>query len=373
MTWTTQKLGSLCSVKTGKKDVNEGNINGAYPFFTCAEKHTYSDNFSFDCEAILIAGNGAVGQTNYYKGKFEAYQRTYILCDFDGINPQYLLYVLNGSLMNELSSKVLGNTIPYIKKGMLTEFEIPVPPLHTQEIIVKKLDAIFIEIEKAEAATKTNVNNAEALFQNYLTKTFENCSQSCDIKKIIDVADLIDSLHKTPKYADDGFPMVRVTDIKVGELDLSKTKKVDEETFTEFSKRHTPKIGDIVFSRVGSYGVSSIVSTNEKFCLGQNTVFIIPKINSTFLYYFLNSGYAKKQYDELIDGVTQPTISLKSIKSVLIPLPKAEIIQKLIIKFDEIHKQSNLLKKKYINKLQQLESLKKSALQKVVSGDFVKE
>jgi len=53
-------LSSLCSIKTGKKDVNQGNPNGKYPFFTCARECTYSDEFSFDTEALLIAGNGDV-------------------------------------------------------------------------------------------------------------------------------------------------------------------------------------------------------------------------------------------------------------------------------------------------------------------------
>ena len=72
--WKVQNLGELCCIKTGKKDVNQGNPNGAYPFFTCASKHTFSDTFSFDTEALLIAGNGDVGNVSYFKGKFEAYQ-----------------------------------------------------------------------------------------------------------------------------------------------------------------------------------------------------------------------------------------------------------------------------------------------------------
>jgi type I restriction enzyme S subunit len=167
--------------------------------------------------------------------------------------------------------------------------------------------------------------------------------------------------------------MVRVTDIQVGVLHLSKTKKVDEQTFAEFSKRHTPKIGDIVFSRVGSYGVSSLVSSSEIFCLGQNTVFIIPKINSIFLYYFLNSGYAKKQFDELKDGVTQPTISLKSIKSVLVPLPSDKEINKLNIIFEELYNQSNMLRQIYLGKSNQLTIFKQSILKQAFSGELVKE
>lgn len=84
-TWQTKRLGDLCDIKTGKKDVNEGNPDGKYPFFTCAREHTYSDEYSFDTEALLVAGNGDVGHVSYYKGKFEAYQRTYVLSGFKSV------------------------------------------------------------------------------------------------------------------------------------------------------------------------------------------------------------------------------------------------------------------------------------------------
>ena len=61
--WEVKRLGEVCKVQTGKKDANEGGIEGGYPFFTCAEKHIYSTSYSFDCEALLVAGNANVGQT----------------------------------------------------------------------------------------------------------------------------------------------------------------------------------------------------------------------------------------------------------------------------------------------------------------------
>jgi type I restriction enzyme, S subunit len=166
------ELGKLCEVKTGKKDVNEGSLSGAYPFFTCASKHTYSEVYSFDCEAILIAGNGAVGQTSYYKGKFEAYQRTYVLTNFNQILPHYLLYVLNNRLMNELSSKVLGNTIPYIKKGMLTDFLVPLPSIEKQRLFVAKLDTISSNVQKSAHSYSTKVNELSSLKQSILKQAF---------------------------------------------------------------------------------------------------------------------------------------------------------------------------------------------------------
>lgn len=140
--WDEAFLSKFLSLSTGKKDVNQGNPDGKYPFFTCAKDHTYSDGFSYDKEAILIAGNGDVGSVKYYKGKFEAYQRTYILSDFTkDVLPLYVFYVLKQCLKPTLEMQKLGNTMPYIKLGMLADFKIPLPPLDIQRQIVAELEA----------------------------------------------------------------------------------------------------------------------------------------------------------------------------------------------------------------------------------------
>ncbi len=135
------KLSDICIIKTGKKDVNEGNPNGIYPFYTCAEKNTYSDKYSFDCEALLIVGNGRwTGKVNYYKGKFEAYQRTYVLSNFKGINCKFLYYILINKMPQYLDKLKIGNAIPFIKLPMLQDFKFPLPDLEIQNQIVKELD-----------------------------------------------------------------------------------------------------------------------------------------------------------------------------------------------------------------------------------------
>ena len=103
--WGQKTLGELCSIKTGKRDVNEGNPEGEYPFFTCAREHTFSDTYSFDTTALLIAGNGDVGHVQRYVGKFEVYQRTYVLFDFEGVLLDYLFHVLDGTLRAAMSDQ----------------------------------------------------------------------------------------------------------------------------------------------------------------------------------------------------------------------------------------------------------------------------
>jgi len=136
-----------------------------------------------------------------------------------------------------------------------------------------------------------------------------------------EISDIFDSLHQTPKYSEQGISMVRVTDIKEGYLNIEKTFKVSEEIYEVFSKKHKPNFGDIVMSRVGSYGISSFVNFNSKFCIGQNTLIISPKIESKFLYYSLISNSVKEQIEACVTGSTQKTISLKDIKLLSIKCP----------------------------------------------------
>ena len=170
--WPHKQLGGCCEVKTGKKDVNEGNPDGAFPFFTCAKEHTYSDVYSFDTEAILIAGNGAVGQTTYYKGKFEAYQRTYVLSGFHGVNVRFLYHVLETKLAAEVSKSKLGNTMPYIKMGMLTGFEYPSPPLADQHDLVLALDRAKDYCKAVASNATQKLAHLDDLKQSLLHKAF---------------------------------------------------------------------------------------------------------------------------------------------------------------------------------------------------------
>lgn len=151
-----------------------------------------------------------------------------------------------------------------------------------------------------------------------------------EINELDDISIVIDSLHQTPNFSEAGFAMVRVTDIKEGHLNLEKSLRVDESVYNLFIKNHKPKQGNIVMSRVGSYGISSYVQTKEPFCMGQNTVVIEPLINNIYLYFILNSPFIKQQVELESFGTGYKSLSLKNIKELLIPLPSSEIEQTAI-------------------------------------------
>ena len=321
---------------------------------------------------VLISASGTIGRRVVFDGKPAYFQDSNIVW-IDNDETQVLneyLYTFYGYCDWNPSK---GATISRLYNDDLRRIPIPIPPLPEQKVIVKILDEAFTKIDQAKTNIEKNIENTKELFQSKLNEIFSQRGDGWEEKSFLEVADLIDSLHKTPKYSEDGFAMVRVTDIKSRFLDLSKTKKVDEKTFIEFSKRHTPRIGDIIFSRVGSYGKSTIINnTSIPFCLGQNTVYILPKINYTYLYYFLNSPNCKEQIDKLKSGTTQPTVSLKSIKSIRVPITSLEEQEYCVKQLDNLFAKSEQIKSLYDNKKDQLEELKKSILQKAFSGELTK-
>jgi type I restriction enzyme S subunit len=149
--WVQKPLGSMCRIRTGKKDANEGAADGIYPFFTCAEKHIYSHNYSFDAEAILIAGNANVGQTCYYKGKFEAYQRTYVLTDFKNMFVPYLYSFLNANLRPDLLAQVQTSAMSYIRLPMLEEYQINAPSAQAEQQAIASCLGSLDELIAAQA------------------------------------------------------------------------------------------------------------------------------------------------------------------------------------------------------------------------------
>ena len=139
---TYVKLGDICQITTGKLDANAQVDNGIYPFFTCAEQPFKIDNFAFDTEALLISGNGAnLGYINYYKGKFNAYQRTYVL-DLFSENIQYIKWALKVLLPKRIAIEKSSSNTPYIVLSTLTDLRLPIPNKSNQCHIAKLMQSL---------------------------------------------------------------------------------------------------------------------------------------------------------------------------------------------------------------------------------------
>lgn len=145
------KLDDACSITTGKLDSNQVVVGGQYPFFTCAPEPLTIDSYAFDDSVILIAGNNASGtfHVNRYKGKFNAYQRTYVLTAKPGYDLDYIFYSLKLEL-KRLKEKSQGSqtkflTLPILKDINVTRRELP---------LQKKIAAVLVALD-----SKIELNN----------------------------------------------------------------------------------------------------------------------------------------------------------------------------------------------------------------------
>ena len=153
-TWMWVKLGDISSITTGAKDANEGDVDGEYDFFTCALIPIKSKVYSFSGEYLILPGNGAnVGKCIHYIGKFEAYQRTYVVQCYN-VFMKYIYWVIEAKWAKYNQDKLFGSAIPYIKLSNLEEFPIPLPPLAEQKRIVEKIEELEPLVNRYGKAAK---------------------------------------------------------------------------------------------------------------------------------------------------------------------------------------------------------------------------
>ena len=184
-----KKLGDYVKIKTGNLDANASSEDGEYPFFTCSIEPLKISSYSYDCECCLVAGNGDLN-VKYYNGKFDAYQRTYIIesLDKEKLDVMYLYFFLS-SYIEVLRKQSIGGVIKYIKLGNLTDALIPIPELSKQKEICQNL----IKAKKILSSNENLLSKYDTLIKSRFIEMFGDPrinSKNLPSVKFIDVIKL---------------------------------------------------------------------------------------------------------------------------------------------------------------------------------------
>jgi type I restriction enzyme S subunit len=249
MNWPVKKLGNLTFITTGKLDANASDLDGIYPFFTCAMKPLLINKFAFDCEAVLIAGNGDLN-VKYYEGKFNAYQRTYVIQSKNKseLSVRFLFHFLDRYVL-KLREMSIGGVIKYIKLPYLTDAEIPLPPLAEQQRIAELLDTADRIIKQRDSAIAKLDQLADSVFMEMFGDPFTN-SKNFETVKVSDICKLVNGrAFKPTEWKDSGKPIIRIQNLN----DETKPFNYTQEIFNE---KFLIKNGDVLFSWSGTPGTS---------------------------------------------------------------------------------------------------------------------
>ena len=343
-----KKIGNICDVKTGKLDANASDENGAYPFFTCSKEPLRINTYSYDAECVLIAGNGELN-VKYYNGKFDAYQRTYILTTKNGVSDvstQYL-YLFFQLYVETLRKNSIGGVIKYIKLGDITEANIPVPPLSTQSRIVSELDLLQSIIDKQKAQLKELDNLAQAIFYDMFGDPVEN-EKGWEVKKFGDECSEMKYGTSRPSCENGKYPYLRMCNISNdGHLDLNNLKTIDVPN--DEVEKCIVRYGDILFNRTNSIeliGKTCMFDSETPMIIAGYIIRVrlSEKLESRFISCLFNMPSIKKKLRAMAKGaVNQANINSRELASVIIPIPPLSLQQSFAQKVESIERQKELI------------------------------
>lgn len=311
-----RKLGDCCKIETGRLNANAAVEDGEYPFFTTAQEVSHIDSYRWDTEALMIAGNANVGDVKYYKGKFEAYQRTYVLTNFTKeLLPKFLFYVLKSQLKPYLEDHKHEAAMTYIVLSSLQNFEIPVPPLQVQEEIARTLD-VFTKLATELTAELTMRTKQYAYYRDKLLEL--EGIEGVEYRKIGDIAEVGTGSSNGKDALEDGkYPFF---------IRSKMVKRKDDYEYDEEA---------IIIP--GEGGVGDIYHyINGKYALHQRVYrihFTDKDVDTKFAYYYFNSAFKNFIDHKAVNG-TVKSIRKPMIQDFVIPVPPLSVQQDIVTKLD---------------------------------------
>lgn len=287
----------------------------------------------------------------------------------------FLYHFLKNSvkLLNDLGS---GTTFKELSGSKLSDVKIPIPPLPQQQRIVTILDKAFAAIAKAKANAEQNLQNAKELFESYLQGVFENKGEGWEEKKLGEVLLKTETVDPTKKPNEE-FLYLDVSSVN------KETKEIENATVllgkdAPSRARKLIRTNDIIFATVRPTHSRVALITEEYDEQVCSTGYFVLRskelLNNNLVFYFLLTNEFNKQMEKFQKGASYPAVTDTEVKGIRIRFPKLKNNQQTIVhQLDSLRAETKKLETIYQQKIEDLEELKKSILQKAFSGELVTE
>ncbi len=387
--WTVRPLGEVVSIIGGGTPPknNPAYYNGSIPWATVRDMNvemitatdhsitqaglTASSSKIIPAGEVVIASRVGLGKVCILG------QDTAINQDLRGLVPKsrkaldrrflYYWYKSAASLVVDAGTgaTVQGVTLPFLKA-----LPIPLPPLEEQERIVAILDEALEGLARARAHAEANLQNARELFETVLS--IRTNATEFSKKPLNSICDVRDGTHDSPKYVATGIPLVTQKNIRSEGLNLGDVKLISREDHEAIHRRSNVAQGDILISMIGANrGMACIVDCTETISI-KNVGLIksTPNINMDFLLLYLQSADAKNYILDSTNGGAQPFVGLGKLRAFPIPLPERATQDTIAAELIEISSIATSISETYETKLQSLDTLRQSLLQKAFAGEL---
>lgn len=374
--WVMKTIGDVCKSASSNISQNKlANDDGIYPIYGASGLIKKVSFYHRDKPYLSIVKDGSgVGRVTKMDAFTSIIGTLQYLLPNEDIDLDYLNYTL---MSVDFKKYVAGAAIPHIYFKDYKNEPFLWMPLKEQQRIVAILDEAFTAIDKAKANTEQNLKNAKELFESKLQGVFENKSNGWEKKLLEDLTDekctLSYGIVQPGEEFENGLPIIRPTDLSSRYIKVEGLKRIDPK-LAEGYKR-TKLIGDEILLCVrGATGIVSIATMELK--NANVTRGIVPIrfnsniINQEFGYYLIISNYVQRQIRAKTYGAALMQINIGDLRKIETSYPNLKDQQTIVSKLDALREQTKKLEAVYERKLQDLEELKKSVLQKAFSGEL---
>lgn len=346
-----RELQELADIGTGSSDRKDASQTGPYPFYVRSKDILRKDSYEFDEEAVIIPGEGGIGEIfHYVNGKYALHQRVYRIHVMDEkLDAKFLKYYMEAQFKSFISKKAVSATVTSIRKPMIQHFFVPIPPMEVQEEIVRVLDSLAKLEFELEVKLQEELEARKAQYAYYREKllSFENCAGGGSLRFLKDLGEIFSGL--TGKTRDDfGKGSARYVTYKNifsnMEVDLSICEAVQIEQSERQNMLHK---GDILFTASSETaqdcGISSVVSEEPEqptylnsFSFGFRP-YDHAGLSAKYCKHLFRSNVMRSQIAKTANGVTRFNISKRAFSNIKVPIPPRDVQRKtadVLDKFD---------------------------------------
>lgn len=381
MSWPTVKISELCEILDNKRKpiTKKNRIEGPYPYYGATGVLDYVEGYLFDEDLVLIGEDGAKwgsGDNSAFAitGKTWVNNHAHVVKPFrDKILDSWLIYFLNGE---DLSDFITGMTVPKLNQGKLKEIPVPLPSIPEQKRIVSVLDTVFADLEQTRAKTEQNLKNARELFDSYLQQVFSQKGEGWVETTLGDILHISSSKRVyATDWTNSGVPFFGGKEIvKLAQYGtVVSNAYISEEKYMDYaSKYDMPQKDDILMTARGTIGVGYIVKEGDKFYYKDGNIISLRQKKPTNPHFILYAFKSHKITDQIksLTGTTVNHLPLNKAKELNINTPSYQMQNELAYKIKRVEENVQHLIDIYEEKLNSIDELKKSILQKAFSGEL---
>jgi len=367
--WQTKKLGEICTVDWGNTDLTksayvEGGKFLAVSAAGCDGRIGHKEHEKYT--PVLSAIGAQCGRMFLPEEDFTAIKNTITLTPRDGICTGRFLY----QLLTHVELPKRGAAQPFISKGDIQSFQVPVPPLAEQQRIVGLLDEAFEGLATAKANAEKNLQNARALFESHLQSVFTQSGPGWVEKTLGDVFTTATGTTPPKNNADfygDFMPLVKPPEL----CDEAFDSAPDGLSEAGAAVARTLPAKSILVSCIGNLGKIGLNTVPVAF--NQQINAILPDESQAipeFMFFQSLSPAFKSQLESLASGTTVPIVNKSKFNSVSVLLPSLPIQKSVVAQLSDLREETQRLARIYEQKLAALEALKKSLLHQAFTGEL---